>query len=231
MLLIVFSPAVSGAPTGELDLQGVDFQLFPLNNPGLVSIPLSFLLGDLGTFWAPGHAGATRRYAEMEVRSLTGAGAEQATSRPEVACGVGRPMDGGRPRAGTGHLPGPSGPAQRTGTGGPRGRMGACTRSDRRGRRGARRRVAARRPRVRRVDGRGRPGRPPPADVRAGRAAGEIPVTDPLYVVCRSGGRSARVVAYLAGQGYPAVNVDGGMQAWSAQGRDVVADSGAPQIV
>ena len=60
---------------------------------------------------------------------------------------------------------------------------------------------------------------------------GELPDDDPLYVICRSGGRSARVVAYLAGQGYPAVNVDGGMQAWSAQGRDVVADSGAPQIV
>ena len=60
---------------------------------------------------------------------------------------------------------------------------------------------------------------------------GELPGDDPLYVVCRSGGRSARVVAYLAGQGYPAVNVDGGMQAWSAQGREVVADSGAAQII
>jgi rhodanese-related sulfurtransferase len=59
----------------------------------------------------------------------------------------------------------------------------------------------------------------------------ELPDDDPLYVVCRSGGRSARVVAYLAAQGYPAVNVDGGMQAWSAQGRTVVADSGTPQIV
>ena len=59
----------------------------------------------------------------------------------------------------------------------------------------------------------------------------ELPDDDPLYVVCRSGGRSARVVAYLAGQGYPAVNVDGGMQAWSARGREVVADSGHPQIV
>jgi rhodanese-related sulfurtransferase len=59
----------------------------------------------------------------------------------------------------------------------------------------------------------------------------ELPDDDPLYVVCRSGGRSARVVAYLAGQGYPAVNVDGGMQAWSAQGRDVVADAGTPKIV
>ena len=60
---------------------------------------------------------------------------------------------------------------------------------------------------------------------------GELPDDDPLYVICRSGNRSARVVAYLAGQGYPAVNVDGGMQAWFAQGRDVVAASGAPQIV
>ena len=59
----------------------------------------------------------------------------------------------------------------------------------------------------------------------------ELPEEDPLYVVCRSGGRSARVVAYLANQGYPAVNVDGGMQAWSAQGRAVVADSGTPEIV
>ena len=56
----------------------------------------------------------------------------------------------------------------------------------------------------------------------------EVPDDDPLYVVCRSGGRSARVVAFLAGQGYPAVNVAGGMQSWAAQGRDVVADAGAP---
>ena len=60
---------------------------------------------------------------------------------------------------------------------------------------------------------------------------GELPADDPLYVICRSGGRSARVVAFLAGQGYPAVNVDGGMQAWSAQGRSVVADAGTPEIL
>jgi rhodanese-related sulfurtransferase len=61
---------------------------------------------------------------------------------------------------------------------------------------------------------------------------GEVPADDPLYVVCRSGGRSARVVAFLAGQGYPAVNVDGGMQSWAAQGRAVVADGGGnPEII
>lgn len=60
----------------------------------------------------------------------------------------------------------------------------------------------------------------------------EIPDHEPLYVVCRSGGRSARVVAYLAQQGYPAVNVEGGMQSWAALGRAVVAEGGAaPQII
>lgn len=60
----------------------------------------------------------------------------------------------------------------------------------------------------------------------------ELPGGDPLYVICRSGGRSARVVAYLSAQGHPAVNVAGGMQAWARQGREVVADGGAqPQIV
>jgi rhodanese-related sulfurtransferase len=40
------------------------------------------------------------------------------------------------------------------------------------------------------------------------------------------------VVAYLAGQGYPAVNVEGGMQAWARQGREIVADGGGePKIV
>jgi rhodanese-related sulfurtransferase len=57
---------------------------------------------------------------------------------------------------------------------------------------------------------------------------GEVPADDPLYVVCRSGGRSGRVVAFLAGQGYPAVNVEGGMQSWAAQGREVVAEGGRP---
>ncbi len=60
----------------------------------------------------------------------------------------------------------------------------------------------------------------------------DLPPDEPLYVVCRSGGRSARVVAYLAQQGYPAVNIDGGMQDWAATGRAVVTDDGsAPRII
>jgi rhodanese-related sulfurtransferase len=57
----------------------------------------------------------------------------------------------------------------------------------------------------------------------AGRL-GEVPAADPLYVICRSGGRSARVVAFLSQQGVPAVNVAGGMQSWAAAGRPLVAE-------
>ncbi|GAA3761322.1 solute symporter family protein [Salinactinospora qingdaonensis] len=73
--LIVFSPAVSGGENAMI--KGVDFHWFPLSNPGLVSIPLSFFLGWLGTVLSKEHNEA--KYAEMEVRSLTGAGAEKAT--------------------------------------------------------------------------------------------------------------------------------------------------------
>ena len=85
VVLIVFSPAVSGKPvdptTGRSGsmLQGVDFHWFPLDNPGLVSIPLSFLLGAVGTMIGGRRPGDVLRYAEMEVRALTGAGAERAT--------------------------------------------------------------------------------------------------------------------------------------------------------
>jgi cation/acetate symporter len=82
LVLIIFSPAVSGKPidpaTGKSPsmLQGVDFHWFPLDNPGIVSIPVAFLLGYLGTVLSKERNDP--KYAEMEVRSLTGAGAEKA---------------------------------------------------------------------------------------------------------------------------------------------------------
>ena len=57
----------------------VDFAFFPLKNPGLVSIPLSFLLGYLGTVLSK-EPSDKEKQAEMEVRALTGAGAEKATA-------------------------------------------------------------------------------------------------------------------------------------------------------
>ncbi|CAM5589406.1 cation acetate symporter [Streptomyces xanthochromogenes] len=72
LVLVLVSPVVSGSP--ESLFPGVDFQFFPLQNPGLVSIPLGFLAGWLGTVTSrevPDEVG----YAEAEVRALTGAGA------------------------------------------------------------------------------------------------------------------------------------------------------------
>lgn len=61
---------------------------------------------------------------------------------------------------------------------------------------------------------------------------GEVPGADPLYVVCRSGARSARVVAFLSAQGFPAVNVAGGMHAWAGAGRALTAAGDRhPEIV
>ncbi len=72
VLLVIFSPVVSGAKTAIFP--GVDFHWFPLENPGLVSIPLGFLAGWLGTLTSQ-EAADPDKYAELEVRSLTGAGA------------------------------------------------------------------------------------------------------------------------------------------------------------
>ncbi|MFC0429276.1 cation acetate symporter [Kutzneria buriramensis] len=73
--LIIFSPVVSGAKTSIFPTAHFDW--FPLSNPGLVSIPLSFLLGYLGTVLGKDRADESK-FAEMEVRALTGAHAEKA---------------------------------------------------------------------------------------------------------------------------------------------------------
>ena len=75
LLLIFFSPAVSGLETSMVP--GADWAWFPLQNPGLVSIPLGFLAGVVGTFVGkPDNLDDLQ--AEMEVRSLTGVGTEAA---------------------------------------------------------------------------------------------------------------------------------------------------------
>ncbi|RMB60131.1 solute symporter family protein [Tessaracoccus antarcticus] len=74
LILIVFSPAVSGAKTSMMP--DVDFAWFPYDNPALVSIPLSFLAAVIGTY--TGKAEFPEKQKEMEVRSMTGAGADGA---------------------------------------------------------------------------------------------------------------------------------------------------------
>ncbi|TQM26029.1 solute symporter family protein [Nocardia bhagyanarayanae] len=76
IVLIVFSPAVSGSKSAMLP--GSDFDWFPLSNPGIVSIPLAFALGVIGTLVGGRTPENPAKAAEMEVRSLTGVGAEKA---------------------------------------------------------------------------------------------------------------------------------------------------------
>ncbi|NUT45202.1 MAG: cation acetate symporter [Thermoactinospora sp.] len=82
LILVIFSPVVSAPPPpagGAVTalIHGVDFHWFPLSNPGIVSIPLGFLFGWLGTIMSKEYNAA--KYAEIEVRSMTGVGAEKAT--------------------------------------------------------------------------------------------------------------------------------------------------------
>ncbi len=74
--LIAFSPVVSGLKTSMFP--AVNFAWFPLTNPALISVPLGFFLGWLGTVTSKEFDAA--KQAEMEVRSMTGAGAEKAVT-------------------------------------------------------------------------------------------------------------------------------------------------------
>jgi rhodanese-related sulfurtransferase len=64
-----------------------------------------------------------------------------------------------------------------------------------------------------------------------GARADEVPQDEVIYVICRSGMRSARAATALAGAGWQAANVAGGMQDWAAAGRPMVTDSGAQPFV
>jgi rhodanese-related sulfurtransferase len=60
----------------------------------------------------------------------------------------------------------------------------------------------------------------------------EVPRDRDVVVVCKVGGRSAQVTAYLLQQGWPSVrNLDGGVHAWVSAGRDLVSENGAPPTV
>jgi cation/acetate symporter len=75
LFMITFSPVVSGSDTAMIP--GADFAFIPLSNPGIVSIPLGFLLAIVGTFVGKSDDDPAKE-AEMDVRALTGVGAEKA---------------------------------------------------------------------------------------------------------------------------------------------------------
>jgi len=59
----------------------------------------------------------------------------------------------------------------------------------------------------------------------------EIPADQAVYVICRSGHRSAQATEALNAAGWQAINVAGGMQQWAAAGRVMVSESGAQPYV
>jgi cation/acetate symporter len=71
VVLVFFSPVVSGSATAMFKTH--DWHWFPLQNPGIISIPVGFLCGWIGTLLSK--ESNPDKYAELEVRSLTGAGA------------------------------------------------------------------------------------------------------------------------------------------------------------
>ena len=73
VVLIIFSPVMSGAETSMI--ASADFAWFPLTNPGIVSIPVGFLLAIIGSLTESRRENREKQ-AEMEVRSMTGVGAE-----------------------------------------------------------------------------------------------------------------------------------------------------------
>jgi cation/acetate symporter len=71
VVLVFFSPVVSGSASAMF--KGHDWHWFPLSNPGIISIPFGFLCGWLGTVLS--RESNPSKYAELEVRALTGIGA------------------------------------------------------------------------------------------------------------------------------------------------------------
>ncbi|HCN78146.1 MAG TPA: cation acetate symporter, partial [Verrucomicrobiales bacterium] len=83
IVLIVLSPSIMGVDGPEVaaakrHLIQAD-AIFPLTNPGIVSIPLGFLAAILGSLWRR-EPEAEAKFCELKVRAHTGLGAEKAVS-------------------------------------------------------------------------------------------------------------------------------------------------------
>ncbi|WP_246222498.1 rhodanese-like domain-containing protein [Phytoactinopolyspora limicola] len=59
----------------------------------------------------------------------------------------------------------------------------------------------------------------------------DVPDGDPVYVVCKVGGRSAHAAAWLNSIGRSAVNVSGGMESWDSAGLPMVSETGEQPFV
>ena len=64
-----------------------------------------------------------------------------------------------------------------------------------------------------------------------GVRAGELPRDREVYIICRSGNRSAYATQALASAGLNAVNVADGMTGWAVAGRPMISEDGAEPYV
>jgi rhodanese-related sulfurtransferase len=61
--------------------------------------------------------------------------------------------------------------------------------------------------------------------------ATEIPRDREVYVICRSGARSAYAAQALAGAGWSTINVADGMTGWAVAGKPMVSETGGEPFV
>ncbi len=75
--LIAIGPGMMGPEPAKLFHRA---PIFPLENPGILSVPLGFLGAWLGTLLGKEEEEAERKFTELQVRANTGLGAERATA-------------------------------------------------------------------------------------------------------------------------------------------------------
>jgi cation/acetate symporter len=82
IVLIILSPSIMGIDAATVEAAKRHLiqrpAIFPLTNPGIISIPLGFIAAIIGTLCAR-EPEAEARFAELSVRANTGLGAETAT--------------------------------------------------------------------------------------------------------------------------------------------------------
>jgi cation/acetate symporter len=83
LVLIALSPSIMGVDGPSVAASARHLiqrpPIFPLENPGIVSIPLGFLGAILGTLLSRVDVDSQKKFSELEVRANTGLGSEKAS--------------------------------------------------------------------------------------------------------------------------------------------------------
>jgi cation/acetate symporter len=77
IVLIFIGPSIMGNDAAHFIKHA---PIFPLENPGILSVPIGFLGAVVGTFLGAAEPYAEQKFTELEVRANTGLGAEKATA-------------------------------------------------------------------------------------------------------------------------------------------------------